>query len=1743
MSELNFYPVFVNHIAESVKPADLRALFSRFGNVIDVVIVCEFGFVNMSDENGAREAIKNLNGRGLHSNLLHVDYSEELKYYMTNKRTRYMCTPDPLTQMSGTEHPAYPTGPQIDSPFPNKEGGGDFTTLVTDREILDERLRKVNEELEAMKQKEIVGGRVVGGPRSRERRSRSCDRGRDMRRPLRRSRSRSRERGGDHRRQFAGPGRRMSPGPDRRRWSPERPHQRDRDWDHRPGPSRGYRGGFGVDRDRPGPSGERSYREGDRSYGAERQNWQHEREHPPDDRRQFSPGRRDFRDRDHQRHRSPLRGRLGSPVHRRSHPLGTVTVTNEQRQVGQMDPSWRPVEGKPEEDLRPSLSNAGDLRSTLDKRSARASDEFEDGVNIDLSKKNMKIQINIGTKDLDNADRQIMLEGEAQNATEDEFDFFIGGLHKKVFGADLRSIFERYGRVTKAEPVKSYAFVNLVTTEERAITAVNELSETFHFGNKLFVEFRKGSKYEYLKSKVSVNAGDESSSFADRRPVPVQKHRNSYPASSEDGIVIVGDGKKGVKSEVTDGPNLPMPVPVATTSKLDENLIENFVKSTRHDTDSQGARWSNWGESKREIQEDQYFDGYGVAAQNSDIKNEDQLPRFDGYYSTPGNAPAKEPTSADLKLIMQAIQTANSGPSEAAMPTNLSVPPPGYQSRTSFGMPVKEPINEGPKAQRKLHISGLSSRVDDYDLKDLFSKYGQINRVDSKITYAFILIFTSELSAVQCVCELDGHHIKGSKMKVAFMRGSYEETKEFKEKWANEIRTFTSEKHKSEVDNISKPPPKMALSEIGEGLKNIDMSLSLEPVHPSYQQHADLALNQSNLNNFGQSYSNYPGQLPAGTSHHALSNTGYNLNLPPPIQAGGAMISSHIPGVNQRQGAVDANYLSDVEGTIHSIQNKMVLLEFSHPYSRIKSIAKLIPGQMYINGQQSLGFVIKSNTFHTWPKMVKDFLQIGRQVCMDLKRLSEKEMHEQKDRERSILWSSPLIWLQGHKPSEKDITISEASMDTRISTAIVVKLFPTWGLLKHGDGEIVFKVDQVFWETAPLKETDSLVTNSELEVGDLVAVHYCEVSINKMQEIIYKIPGGVNLSSVRLSALLVWQVSAEVDPWVYHPRPTEQTFNFLTTSSTLNRQLPGDREAEFHNLTGEVEEIHLPAGGIIKLNPESVAQLRLPPTSSLTLHRVYFHRSRLHINGSKIQSDQRLDQELVPGDKVSLDLVRNYTQPNDPPFVMSGAHWVALAVRAHTVVRGVQIASKLKQECTGHELLPANTFLGRVVYLNHPPDPRGPVTSGVAIVDSGDFLGQRVEFDRNVCAAFGFPLHKADLSHLFSQGETVHIKLKPYNSYCVEKLWLGFTKGNNKEGSLDQTQRAAMKQVLDGKAVTGPGFDQLVKGQYQPRIFLPLARQEVAGQIVSLQEDQSGVAASLTIRSSCGAVVTADRSSLYVFGQWMGRADLAYCMRNEHVLYSLSPRYSTSPSDTACLVWVGGPEARPRYSGQATVPHITEAMNCHLKLWLASKNLDLSIFKALIDGLLPSKKATLATGTPGGAGKVGAGLDAETLAQAALLQKMKSQYGPQKMMSALMSMINSDPPGPPNSSIPGLSEPPHTSSTTMSTTASSRGYYSSGALTASYSASPQPPDNHPPPPDQYHTQEQYAYPHTTYPQAMQAPTTLASYPGYPVPPSPYPQPYQPPVPTPPYYQHSGVGVSDPHRQTNINPLNPIFQNK
>ena len=1118
MSRMDFYPVFVNHIANSVRPGELRAIFERYGDVMDVLILADYGFVNMAREEEAHEAIERVNSRLLHGQRLHVDYSEELKMFFSSRRIRITCTLDPISNTISS-HPPYPDGPHVRSPFAHDGSLMDSQDLL-DPETIDQRLKRVNKELERIRESEYH----------------SSSRRYDFKHRRRRSRSRSR-------------------------------YQRNSSSESR-------------QRSRNSSNWDRSISPDDRSH-----------RNPISSRLELGSVRSPVRE--WCSHSQVGRSRSRSP---RGH--------NSRSEV-QSDRRETPWKSGKEEQWIDGFGGFEDNIIRGSSRSGQDSGKFANRPSYG------------GTHSLPSK-RPDFNNGEAGV---DIFDFFIGGLVRKVSSCNLADLFSRFGRITKSELKKNFAFVSVETSEERAMDAVKQLSGTFQFGNKISVQFRRGSKYEHLNDVVDRETRIETTSENER------KRRISRPSMSDDGIVIVGEFGKGIKSSIQE----------------DSSFVAQYQPSIEHER--KGHEYSDQGESRKE----------------GDVKNNDVLSALlDTWHPKEdpgGSLKCKEPSCADLKKIMETIHSAEARKTAECQPTIEG---------------------EGPKAQRKIHVSGLNSRVDDFDLKDLFGRYGQINRVDCKITYGtytrygFVFIFCSEYTAVQCVCELDGLLVKGSKIKVSFMRGSYEESKEFKEKWASQVSILNSQDHKAKVEKelasiTTQPTRKVNLSQIGEGLNSLDMSLSLDPVHPTYKN--------TSSNPFSGLY-NDKSSIPAaaGSQYALLSETGSNQTK---------------QGSSSFQGSHMSNCLTNMDATIHSIQNKVILLEFFPLATGIKSLAKLVPGQMYINGQQSLGFLIKSNAFHTWPKMLKNFLQLGKAVTMDARRLTEKEMHEGKDKEKTILWTTPLLWQPGHRPREEEVILTMERSGSQVSTAVVTQLCSSWGILSHPQGNIVFKVEQMFWETAPLKPSSSLLSDTEVELGDRVAVHF---RLSKPGEMAV---AGAPLTS--LTALLVWVVASEVDPWVYYNWPNNSTVNFLATSSVLSRQLPGDSEAEHLNLKGTVEEIHLPAGGIVKLKQESLDTLlcQSPGINLEAKSRVYFHRSRLYINGSKIQSDQCLDREIVPGDEVQavlfipylifssqvdVDLVRNGTEVGDEFVVGHRASWVALAARCHTVVRGVHLAARLKEE-------------------------------------------------------------------------------------------------------------------------------------------------------------------------------------------------------------------------------------------------------------------------------------------------------------------------------------------------------------------------------------------------------------------------------------------------------------------------------
>jgi RNA recognition motif-containing protein len=78
--------LYVGNIAKTTTEGDLQSLFTEVGPVTSVIIPSDpktginktFGFVEMATSEGARAAIKGINGRMLHERELRVNESRDL---------------------------------------------------------------------------------------------------------------------------------------------------------------------------------------------------------------------------------------------------------------------------------------------------------------------------------------------------------------------------------------------------------------------------------------------------------------------------------------------------------------------------------------------------------------------------------------------------------------------------------------------------------------------------------------------------------------------------------------------------------------------------------------------------------------------------------------------------------------------------------------------------------------------------------------------------------------------------------------------------------------------------------------------------------------------------------------------------------------------------------------------------------------------------------------------------------------------------------------------------------------------------------------------------------------------------------------------------------------------------------------------------------------------------------------------------------------------------------------------------------------------------------------------------------------------------------------------------------------------------------------------------------------------------------------------------------------------------------
>jgi RNA recognition motif-containing protein len=666
------------------------------------------------------------------------------------------------------------------------------------------------------------------------------------------------------------------------------------------------------------------------------------------------------------------------------------------------------------------------------------------------------------------------------------------------------------------------------------------------------------------------------------------------------------------------------------------------------------------------------------------------------------------------------------------------------------------------------------------DVADIFSPFGRVTscgKKDGDDLIVWVELVSSQRQALNCIRETNDIRYKGGGLSVKFAEWEEEDDCEFRRRHLLEFHKYPVSVVPPEVLQKRREAKQKTITETRKLTAGSQVPIGVLPPTSSlgaFGATDSKALNSLLLNLQQQRHQIQQKHQLEQVHHLELDAESVGPAMPLPTE--------------------DPESLSSVESEIHSVHARIVIVRFYTGYSF--QMAKFTPGQMYVNGRRSLGYLIKNNAaMHTWPAEIKQFLHEGAKVLMDVRKMSGRELAETAETtSESILYTTPLVW-KTHRPEE---VISPSTTKTAVLKVVVTRLFPKWCIASHETrGEVFFSVDALFVKTSVLSaKEDSLLDH--LAVGDLVAVHCTAVDdYLAMTETARGYAGFAgSTAGLKYRANLVWQIAAEVDPHVHKlcgGTKDDQVCDFLATSSTLTRQLPQEREASHTGWPGVVEEVHVPAGGIVLLDKS----LGLDPDQ----RRVYFHRSRVSVNGAKISNSTSLSIELVPGDPVKVDVVLNREAGADigrRPYVDADAFWVALSVQLNTRSRGARIAKGLRMEVVleSRDVISAmvadqiymlvsicwkksvdefsqmslfltfqgadrsskdDVYMGRIVYLCRPVEDNetGPVRAGVAVIDTGPFAGQKVEFERAQCTAFGMGLAKADLSQILSFGQYV----------------------------------------------------------------------------------------------------------------------------------------------------------------------------------------------------------------------------------------------------------------------------------------------------------------------------------------------------------------------------------------------------
>lgn len=296
-----------------------------------------------------------------------------------------------------------------------------------------------------------------------------------------------------------------------------------------------------------------------------------------------------------------------------------------------------------------------------------------------------------------------------------------------------------------------------------------------------------------------------------------------------------------------------------------------------------------------------------------------------------------------------------------------------------------------------------------------------------------------------------------------------------------------------------------------------------------------------------------------------------------------------------------------------------------------------------------------------------------------------------------------------------------------------------------------------------------------------------------------------------------------------------------------------------------------------------------------------------------------------------------------------------------------------------------NEIWGRLVELKKPDAPKTGTEHGIIMIENGPFSSERAFFNRNSLWCWGQNMTKADLMHVIKESDRFNIEVRHGTNnksvpFQVSHAWVG-PHPEDKQKVVSENDPDFQKWLASHDLDVAK-FRACVDGKLEVKPYFPLPLEQQCARIVHFYPSKRNLKGQGTeagiLKVHQGSLMKKDvlfeRDSVYIWGVHFRKGDLKYIFREGDKVFCEATEISgrekkkwqaklgiqSIPKYMATIVFVGG--GRPKSNNPKLCDMEELESNTNLMQWLKKRNVEMDLFKKLLDGNLCPHEAAQAPG-------------------------------------------------------------------------------------------------------------------------------------------------------------------------------------